>query len=1138
MLAMGSISNKWRELDIAVIGGGIGGLATATSLRQAGHRVTIYERADYAGEVGASISCAANGTRFLEKWGVDIPIGRPVILQKLISRDWATGEPTNIYDLADYKERWGSVYNMFHRVDMHAMLMDSATAAKHPGVPAVLKVNHKALGIGHEAGTITFENGVQAKHDLVIGADGIGSQVRRTIGVFPDRKQSTSHCYHCIIATEDVKKLGLHDFTPNEAIEYWGGQDIYKIVFSPCREGELHSFYCFFPAHMARNPGEGWNHSIPVEELLQPFESLDPDLLALFKNSTDIKPWRLFVHQPYPHWQKGRTCILGDAAHPMMPDQSQGACMAIEDAGALGIIFSDKFSFTCSAEEIKKGLQLYEQVRKPRATRVQAASARARENITERIGFSSNTSNPLYKVADESAKLTIEEMNEYDMYADIEQKVGGSERSVFQARLRKKSRCPGEKPVCSHCARLQQSCGYADAGDNEHEHDQEKGLELEPNVNVNLNRNANPDLNPDLPTWPQRGLSEAVGMGAVEGRLEDRLHYLESQLADVLVNQATLMRSVSHQVFESTSSASNQVVEPPKAVRHVQPSLGQLSDSSLPSWEVILGAAQTYLNYCDCQPLPLFQRSNFLLTLKDRQPEVVYSILALASRFISNNVPCNDQARLISGYVEAARTINSKKLFEGAVDLSTIQSMCLLTLVDFTDGHTRRASIHSSQAMSLAQNAGLASESPHALPEQEREERRRCFWSLFLLKRLHGADFMILDFSAEDNFPWYPESASEPSPAGRRLSPAQDGGQGSDKGIVAYAIQLSEVWFKITRYARRRGKPSCLPPWSSQSEYATILAHQMDFETRMPFVHRFEPAKFSQRSVEHLNSNRDYWGPWLFIQFLYHTNLCLLNHPLLISLRLRDFKCVIPEIFLQHSSDLISSHASWILNLMEMLEAKPFKVTDPFLGHCVAIIATIYLQESFSEDAETRREKQDSFERCLKFIRGFGDQWPHLGRIANKLQRLAETVSSTYVASEEPTRQNRKLLIDLGQFFEVLEYSCSSELPGSARQLFGPSLHSSFGGSRRTEMAQTSVLPQPTRVERQEFGKTPTPNTAHATGPLEHPSLLSSGPGSAVTAPPVYSDDELAVLAESFFHQRHEFDGSANWWQSMSMDAI
>ncbi|TVY46786.1 FAD-dependent monooxygenase [Lachnellula occidentalis] len=423
---MGSIDNSWRELSIAIIGGGIGGLATATSLRQAGHRVTIYERASFSGEVGASISCAANGTRWLETWGVNIPLGKPVVLKKLIAHDWKTGDVQNVYDLADYEDRWGYVYNMFHRVDMHAMLMDSAVGHSHEGIPAVLKVNHKCTTIDHKAGIISFSNGVQAQHDLIIGADGIGSTVRTTLGIVPDRNQSTSHCLHCIISTEDVKRLGLLDLSVNEAIEYWGGQGIEKIVYSPCREGQVNSFYCFFPTEIARNPGEGWTHSISVEELLEPFGTLDPKLYALFQNSTDIKPWRLFVHQPYPIWQSGLTCILGDAAHPMLPDQSQGACQALEDAAALGIIFSQKYSFANSPEDISKGLQIYEQIRKPRASKVQAASARAREDITERIGFSSNTTNPLYKVKDEKKKLTIEEMNEYDLSADIETKVMGT----------------------------------------------------------------------------------------------------------------------------------------------------------------------------------------------------------------------------------------------------------------------------------------------------------------------------------------------------------------------------------------------------------------------------------------------------------------------------------------------------------------------------------------------------------------------------------------------------------------------------------------------------------------------------------------------------------------------------------------
>jgi salicylate hydroxylase len=132
----------WKSLNVGVIGGGIGGMSVAVALRRAGHHVTIYEKSDFAGEVGASVSCAANGTRWLHEWKVDVAKGDPVVLKKLINRDWKTGEPVSVYDLDDYEKRWGYAYNMFHRQYMHAMLKDSALG-EGEGVPATLKVNHK-----------------------------------------------------------------------------------------------------------------------------------------------------------------------------------------------------------------------------------------------------------------------------------------------------------------------------------------------------------------------------------------------------------------------------------------------------------------------------------------------------------------------------------------------------------------------------------------------------------------------------------------------------------------------------------------------------------------------------------------------------------------------------------------------------------------------------------------------------------------------------------------------------------------------------------------------------------------------------------------------------------------------------------
>ncbi|KAG9229599.1 fungal-specific transcription factor domain-containing protein, partial [Amylocarpus encephaloides] len=668
---------------------------------------------------------------------------------------------------------------------------------------------------------------------------------------------------------------------------------------------------------------------------------------------------------------------------------------------------------------------------------------------------------------------------------------------------RKKVRCPGEKPICSLCLRLNQPCVFAD----------QEIIERE------IMRVSSPSQSP---------LPKETRPPTNDKRLEDRLKNVESQLAEVLANRA------------SHASPSRQTPASPATSYHARLDLVQAqSNNSLPSWEIVEAIAETYLLYCDCQPLPLFHKSSFQVSLRERDPEVLLAILALASRFSDlRTLEDGRRAEVAASWAGEARAIISKRVFDGNVEFSTIQSLCLLTLVDFTNGNKRRASMHSSLAMCLAHNSGLTCETHAAIPFHQKEERRRCFWSLFLLKRLHGADFMVLDFPAEANFPWYPETTGivpdrDHHTGDHNSSAGTD--SSTDKGIVAYAIQMSEVWFKITRYAWRRGIPSDLPPWSPQSEYSAVLAQQMDFETRMPYIHRFNPAKFSQRPLEELNATRDYWGPWLLIQFLYHTNLCLLNHPLLISLRLWNFKGVIPEIFLQNTADLMTTHTSWIINFIDMLEAKEFVVTDPFLAHCVAIVATIYLQESFLGDLSKRREKKESFEKCLKFIRGFGRSWPHVGRIASKLSSLSETVSSTHDATLEPIRQNRKLLIDLGQFFEILEYSSSSELPGSDRQLFGSSLSSTFRASR-TEMAQTTVLPEPTRLERQEFGTSAssTPMSVN----LQGNDYSGGGMGFNVTpdasneAAFQFSDDELAVLAENFFQVRQDGGdgGGGNWW--------
>jgi salicylate hydroxylase len=222
-------------------------------------------------------------------------------------------------------------------------------------------------------------------HDLIVGADGIGSAVRGILGITPEKRPSDQSCLHTNVKTEDAIKLGLVNYSEDSALEYWGGQEGKwdKIVLSPCNGGKLLSYYCFFPRDKGDYSTQAWGaEDRPVEELLTPYPELDRQVFNHLKIGTEIKPWRLWVHDPYPYMQRGATCLLGDAGHPMMPHQSQGACMAIEDAAALGLLFDRRYF----SGDIAQALAVYEEVRLPRVTRVQAAAAKAAYNINERIG--------------------------------------------------------------------------------------------------------------------------------------------------------------------------------------------------------------------------------------------------------------------------------------------------------------------------------------------------------------------------------------------------------------------------------------------------------------------------------------------------------------------------------------------------------------------------------------------------------------------------------------------------------------------------------------------------------------------------------------------------------------------------------
>ncbi|KAI2788461.1 hypothetical protein POX_e06477 [Penicillium oxalicum] len=594
---------------------------------------------------------------------------------------------------------------------------------------------------------------------------------------------------------------------------------------------------------------------------------------------------------------------------------------------------------------------------------------------------------------------------------------------------------------------------------------------------------------------------------------EDRLKSLEGKLGVVIDHLGVGTND------KCTSTSTSQ---------HLNRSIlsGPSVSVTLPPWDDVVAIAELYLLYCESQPLPIFHTGSFINSLQSRDIEVIYAILALCLRFSTSHRSASNLSEQVNSYAEVARGLVMKRVSEGPVEVSTLQCLCLLSMVDFTNGNTHRSSIHSSLAMNLAQCANLGQEPRAPISNISREERRRCFWSICLLKRLHGGDFSI-DLPDVGGLA-YPRSPSRPA---RILSPGPTHPETrrsdiQDQGILAYVIMLSEAFARTGRYVRLHGRPSTVPPWSPHSEYSKIIALQMDLETKMPLTHRFKPANLNDRSLEELQAHREYWGPWFLNQFMYHTMLCLLNHPLLLSLSLRTFRSTIPEIFLQHTSDLISSHTTWIIHFINYFEEKGFFVSDPLLGYSAAVVATIELQLSFTDNETIREQKRDRFTKCVKFVQQLGQQWPHMARLAQRLQHLEDAVSATY--QSDPSAENQSLLIDLSKFWEILEYSSNSDA-ASARRLFGDSLYAG-PSTTNPEVSQTSPLPAPTRIGEERSASLQSPGTfaGNAAGFADYTATSVVSPQQLTL-----TNDEFSILATNFFSQGQEFLRSGDAWTNI-----
>jgi len=345
-----------RNLRVGIIGGGIGGLALAGTLIRRGIEVHLFERAPAFGEVGAGIQMTPNAVKVMRELGLwEETQCASFLPQSIVGRNWKTGREMFRTPLAEACPRlYGAEFFHIHRADLHRILLKLVPANAATLSAQCVSVSQTAM-----AATAQFADGKEFEADILIGADGIQSTVRKSLFGNEAPRFTGNMCWRMLIPF-DKPQFGL--VTPDSS--FWLGPKGHVVTYY-VSAGKAVNVVAIRETEAWVE--ESWNVPSNREELLAGYPGWHPNVLKLFSLAEHVFKWGLFDRDPMTTWTAGRIALLGDAAHPMLPFLSQGAAMAIEDGYVLGSVLAD------GADPVA-ALKRYERLRLPRTSRVQLES--------------------------------------------------------------------------------------------------------------------------------------------------------------------------------------------------------------------------------------------------------------------------------------------------------------------------------------------------------------------------------------------------------------------------------------------------------------------------------------------------------------------------------------------------------------------------------------------------------------------------------------------------------------------------------------------------------------------------------------------------------------------------------------------
>jgi len=346
-----------RKLRIALIGGGLAGLAAGIALSRRGFEVRIFDQSNEIKEAGAGITMMPNAVKILGAFGVGIAATQCGFEpEAIVTRDLRSGaELSRLPAKGAAAARFGADSLLIHRADLRGLLLAALPAG-------VLELGARCTSVRSAArGAVAeFRGGRQEEADLIVGCDGIHSVVRDDLFGAQPARFTGNMCWRALIPTA---ALPPNHFGRNVTI--WMGRRGHVVTYY-VRGGELLNVVAIREATTWVE--ESWSIQGQPSDVIAAYPDAHAELRRVLERVPQCFKWGLFDRDPLACWTEGRVTLLGDAAHPMLPFLGQGAAMGFEDAYVLARELA-RFDGDVSA-----ALAAYEWERRPRTARVQLAS--------------------------------------------------------------------------------------------------------------------------------------------------------------------------------------------------------------------------------------------------------------------------------------------------------------------------------------------------------------------------------------------------------------------------------------------------------------------------------------------------------------------------------------------------------------------------------------------------------------------------------------------------------------------------------------------------------------------------------------------------------------------------------------------